>query len=176
MINVYNNYQNTHLSTVLAETDNTPGTEETKVLKILMVEDNEDDAALISMYLKSNALQFYATVVCCKEEYINALEQQEFDVILSDHNLPQFSSFEALKIRNEKKFHVPFILISGTIPEEYAVKLLQAGANDYILKDRLQRLLSAITEAIKKQKAVADKIIAEQELIKSELRYRSFFE
>lgn len=143
-----------------------------KVLRILMLEDNMNDAGLIQMYLKSSPLNTEITLVSNKQDYIDTLKREEFDVILSDHNLPQFSSFEALRIRNEIKFHLPFILVSGTIPEEYAVTILQEGANDYILKDRPHRLVNAITEAIKKQKAIADKIVAQQELIKLHERLR----
>lgn len=143
-----------------------------KILKILMLEDNENDAELIRMYLKSSSLQIQSTIVSTKEDYTNTLQNEEFDVILSDHNLPQFSSLEALQIRNKIKFHIPFILVSGAIPEEYAVTILQEGANDYILKDRPQRLMTAITEAIKKQKAISDKILAEKELMKINERLR----
>ena len=145
---------------------NAPAQTSDKVLKILMLEDNVNDAELIRMYLKSSPLNVETTLVSNKQEYVDALQQNEFDVILSDHNIPQFSSLEALRIRNEIKFPIPFILVSGSIPEEYAVTILQEGANDYILKDRPQRLVTAITEAIKKQKALSDKILAEQELVK----------
>ena len=104
-----------------------------KILKILLLEDNENDAELIQMYLKSSPLKVEATLVSNKEDYVDALQSKDFDVILSDHNIPQFGSLEALRIRNEIKFHIPFILVSGAIPEEYAVTILQEGANDYIL-------------------------------------------
>lgn len=139
---------------------------EKRELSLLMLEDNENDAEFLQLYLRDSVLNVNCTLVTNKQDYIKALEEKEFDVILSDHNIPQFGSLEALNIRNEKKFHIPFILVSGSIPEEYAVTLLQAGANDYILKDRPQRLMTAITEAIKKQKALSDKILAEKELIK----------
>lgn len=137
-----------------------------KVIKILMLEDNENDAELIKMYLKASSLNMEAILVSTKEEYIDTLNNHDFDVILSDHNLPRFNSLEALKIRNETKFHIPFILVSGAIPEQYAVTMLQEGANDYILKDRPQRLVTAITEAIKKQKSIIEKVLAEKELQK----------
>lgn len=140
--------------------------------RILMLEDDDMDAQLIQMYLKKSNLKVEPTLVSNKQDYIKALESDDFDVILSDHNLPQFSSLEALQIRNQKKFHIPFILVSGKIPEEYAVTLLQEGANDYILKDRPQRLPSAIMEAIKRQKIAADKIKAEEELIKTNERLK----
>lgn len=146
--------------------------ENKKELRILMLEDSEYDAELIQMYLKQATVKIETKLVTNKKDYIKALELEEFDVILSDHNLPQFSSLEALKIRNKKKFHVPFILVSGAIPEEYAVAILHEGANDYILKDRPQRLITAITESIKKQKAITEKIEAQQELVKTNERLR----
>lgn len=145
---------------------------ETGLLKILMLEDNQNDADLIQMYLRSSKFKFEISLISSKEEYIEKLTSEEYDVILSDHNLPGFSSLEALRFRNEVKFHIPFILVTGAIPEEYAVTILQEGANDYILKDRPQRLLTAITEAIKKQKNVAEKIRAEQELITAHERLK----
>ena len=148
------------------ESSNTEPAEQKDVLNILMVEDNFNDAELLEMFLHSSSLKVKCSVVSTKQDYIAALEADGFDVILSDHNLPQFNSLEALKIRNEISIHVPFILVSGTIPEEYAVSILQAGANDYILKDRPQRLAVAIVEAIKRQKEIAEKILAEKELEK----------
>ena len=147
--------------------------QEKPVLRMLMLEDDPHDAELLDIYLKtSTSFKVNCTVVSCRKDYINRLTNEEFDIILSDHNIPQFSSLEALKVRNEKTPHTPFILISGTIPEEYAVTILKEGANDYILKDRPHRLISAITEAIKKQKAIADKIKAEEELKKINERLR----
>lgn len=137
------------------------------VIKILMLEDNVLDYELISRYLKSSAINVESFHASSKEEYIQKLEQEEFDVILADHSMPDFNSFEALAIRNKTKFHIPFILVSGTLPEEYAATIIQEGANDYILKDRPHRLATAITEAIKKQKIIADKLLAEKELIKA---------
>ncbi|HMJ48004.1 MAG TPA: PAS domain-containing protein [Ferruginibacter sp.] len=145
---------------------------EKQLLKILMLEDDVNDAELLQVYLNASSLHCKSTVVSCKKDYIEKLNAEEFDIILSDHNIPNFNSLEALKIRNENKLHIPFILVSGTIPEEYAVTILKEGANDYILKDRPHRLIPAITEAIKKQKAISDKILAEEELKKINERLR----
>lgn len=134
-------------------------------LNILMLEDDDVDAQIVQMYLKESQVTFSSTVVSTRKDFVDALEHKDIDVILSDHNLPLFTSLEALKIRNQEKLHIPFILLSGTIREESAVKLLHEGANDYILKDRLQRLPISITESIKKQKRFAEKIKAEKELL-----------
>src|SRR5687767_12320892 len=87
------------------------------VLKILILEDDIHDAELIRMYLKKSKLNVESVLVSTKDDYLDQLLTQDFDVILSDHNLPGFSSLEALRLRNEIKFHIPFILVSGAVPE-----------------------------------------------------------
>jgi two-component system sensor histidine kinase UhpB len=143
----------------------------TKNLKILLLEDDINDAMLIQMYLKRSDISFELINVAEKKEYIKALEQNKVDVVLSDHSLPQFDSLEALQILNQKNIFIPFILVSGAISEEYAVKILQEGASDYILKDRLQRLPVAIKQSIEKQRIKSEKNKAEQELRKSNERF-----
>lgn len=142
------------------------------VLKILMLEDSAEDAEFIQMYLQRGGLRFDVTLVDTKEEFIEAIDKQTFDVILSDHQLPQFNSMLALQIRNSKTMLTPFLLVTGTVSEEYAVSIIKEGANDYILKDRLQRLPTAIMQAIEKQKNLREKLKAEEELVKSNERYQ----
>lgn len=144
-----------------------PGKRNKNVIKILMLEDNINDYELISLYLKSSALNVEPLLVSSKEEYIQKLQQEDFDVILADHSMPDINSFEALRIRNKIRFEVPFILVSGTLPEEYASTIIQEGANDYILKDKPHRLITAITESLKNQKIIAEKLLADQELKKA---------
>lgn len=142
------------------------------LLKILMLEDSIDDAEFIQMYLQRGGLSFDVTLVDTKEEFIEAIDKQTFDVILSDHQLPQFNSMEALQIRNNKSMFTPFLLVTGAVSEEYAVSIIKEGASDYILKDRLQRLPTAIMKAIEKQKNEQEKLKAEEELLKSNERYQ----
>jgi PAS domain S-box-containing protein len=142
------------------------------VLKILMLEDSIEDAEFIQTYLRRAGLKHEVTLLCTKEEFIEAIDKQAFDVILSDHQLPQFSSMEALEIRNKKTKLTPFLLVTGAVSEEYAVSIIKEGANDYILKDRLQRLPTAILQAIEKQKIEHEKLKAEEELVKSNERYQ----
>lgn len=142
------------------------------LLKILMLEDSIDDAEFIQMYLQRGGLRFDVTLVDTKDEFIEAIDKQTFDVILSDHQLPQFNSTEALQIRNIKTRLTPFLLVTGTVSEEYAVSIIKEGANDYILKDRLQRLPTAIMQAIEKQKIEREKLKVEEDLVKSNERYQ----
>ncbi len=145
-------------------------------LKILHIEDIQSDAELIERTLKRSGIAFEKLIVDTKAEYIEALENFNPDVILSDHSLPAFNSLEALKILKETGRNIPFILITATVSEEFAVNVMKEGASDYVLKDRLQRLPNAILNAIGKyqsdheRQVYLDKIFASEALFtKAEL-------
>lgn len=125
-------------------------------LKILILEDSPEDLDLVERELKRGGINFISTVVKKKEEYERALNEFGPDVILSDHSLPQFNSIEAMQIwkdfQKQKNVMIPFILITGSVSEEFAVQSIKAGADDYILKDRLKRLPSSIKSALEKVK------------------------
>lgn len=123
-----------------------------KELKILMLEDNLDDVILIEHVLRKENLAFTYQCVDTRKEFNDAIRTYKPDVILSDHGLPGFNSREALKICLLEARHVPFILVTGTVSEEYAVSCLHDGADDYILKSNLSRLPTAIVNAVKKRK------------------------
>ena len=124
-----------------------------KILKILMVEDTASDAELELTLLKRSGLMFESVVAMKKEEFLLHLEQFEPDIILADNTLPQFSATEALNIIRERSLHIPLILVTGTVSEEFAAGIIKLGAYDYILKDRLARLPAAIEAALQKKKA-----------------------
>ena len=113
-------------------------------LKILHIEDSPPDAELIQRCLKKSGLDCEVKVVETKKEYLAALENFFPDVVLSDHSLLSFNSLEALTIAKNYKSDIPFILVSGVVSEEFAVEIIKAGADDYILKSSLMRLPSAI--------------------------------
>jgi signal transduction histidine kinase len=118
-------------------------------LRILCLEDLEDDYNLINRILKKSGLAFVSKRVDTKAEYEEALATYDPQVVLSDHALPQFNSSEALKICQKKHLQVPFILVTGAVSEEFAVNCIKEGADDYILKTNLSRLPSAINNALK---------------------------
>ncbi len=132
-------------------------------LRILMLEDVEEDSILIKRVLQKT-LHFTARRVDSREEFIEAMDSFHPDVVLSDHSLPQFNSSEALKIFKEKSLIAPFILVTGAVSEEFAVTCLHQGVDDYILKSNLARLPSAITSALSKKKAERDQAIANDAL------------
>jgi signal transduction histidine kinase len=135
------------------------------VLKILILEDNSADAGLTLRALKMSDLRYEYRIVDNKEDYIDALHTFKPDVILSDHSLPAFTSEEALPLAHHYCTDCVFILVTGTVSEEFAVKILKAGANDYVLKSSLTRLPSAIVNAFAKNKAEKER---EHNLIKLE--------
>ena len=119
-------------------------------LKIIHIEDIPSDAELVERTLKKSEITFEKVTVDTKTQYIKALEEFHPDVILSDHSLPSFNSLEALQILKQSGIDIPFILITSTVSEEFAVSVMKEGASDYVLKDRLQRLPNAIINAIEK--------------------------
>src|SRR5215469_13634787 len=107
----------------------------THELKILHIEDVRSDAELVDRILKKSGIAFTRMLVDTKDEYLKALDEFQPDVILSDHSLPAFNSLEALNILKKTGKDVPFILITATVSEEFAVSVMKEGASDYVLKD-----------------------------------------
>ncbi|HEY0654526.1 MAG TPA: ATP-binding protein [Chryseosolibacter sp.] len=120
-------------------------------LRILMLEDVPDDVGLIERTLKKQKLEFVGKRVDTKDEFVQALNGFHPDVILSDHVLPQFNSLEALSICQREGLNIPFILVTGTVSEEFAVSCLKQGADDYVLKSNMVRLPSAIQNALRQR-------------------------
>jgi len=143
-----------------------------KVINILHLEDLPSDAGLIERILRKGNFEFDLRLVETREGFEAALDSQVPDIVLSDHSLPSFDSFGALSILKERKLNIPFILITATISEEFAVDVMKHGADDYILKDRLERLPNAVLQAMEKKQLEAmhqkflEEIIANEALLK----------
>jgi len=133
-------------------------------LKLLLLEDNPDDAGLIQKLLQRAGMNFTAKVVSDEQEFLKILDENGFDVVLADNALPQYNSLEALEVIKERNPFIAFILVTGTVSEEFAVKIIQQGADDYILKNNLTRLPAAITKAIENKKLQKEKQEAEKEM------------
>jgi two-component system sensor histidine kinase UhpB len=141
-------------------------------LKILYLEDIEEDAYLVKRQLKQEGLNFRFDHVSEERGFVNKLNSEKYDVILSDYNLPGFSGIAALLLAKKICPEVPFICISGTIGEEMAVELIHMGASDYVLKDNLSKLHVAIRRALKDVEERNALIKAERLLVESEARLR----
>jgi len=123
-----------------------------KQIRLLLVDDSEDDRELILMNLRRGGYNPDATTVDTKKEFEDSLKSGNWDLIICDYSMPKFDGLTALGILKEHKLDVPFILVSGAIGEELAVKAMKAGANDYLMKDSLQRLVPAIERELKEAK------------------------
>ena len=133
-------------------------------LKILLLEDVIDEAGLIERAIKKDSIQFSMVRVDTRQQFIDALTGFRPDLVLSDHALPDFNSIEALKLARRHFNNIPFILVTGTVSEEFAVTCLKQGADDYVLKSNLSRLPSAIRQSLEQREAVFQKQLAEGEL------------
>lgn len=145
-------------------------------LHILLLEDSHTDADLIRRVLVKENIPHTLDIVMTREAFERQLNESRPDVILSDNSLPQFNALEALQYVRTRDLNLPFILVTGTMSEEFAVEILKSGASDYILKDRLHRLPTAIRQALHQQNVERENTRAFQLLIESERKYRDLIE
>lgn len=146
------------------------------LIKVLHLEDDKDDSELVLTELESLSCKIDYTRVDNEKEFRFQLEKNQFDIILADYNLPTFDGVSALKICSEKYPEIPFIIVSGTLGEEIAVKMLKYGADDYLLKQNLKRLAPAVAHSLEEAKLKKDKLNAEKELRDSEEKFRTITE
>ena len=118
-------------------------------LKVLNIEDSEDDAFLVQRELRRSGLNIIWERVETAEALCAALEKQTWDVIISDYHLPKFNASDALQIVKSRYPNLPFIVVSGTIGETAAVELMKAGAHDYLMKASLTRLSEAVRREVR---------------------------
>ncbi len=145
-------------------------------IRILHLEDSEDDAHLILRMLLADGMSCTHLRVDSQDAFLTALQNEEIDVILSDVALPGFNGLSALALSRQLFPHIPFIFLSGAIGEEDAVSCLHKGADDYMLKERLTRLPSAIHRAIDEARGRTARHEAEQALCQSEKRLAAIFQ
>jgi PAS domain S-box-containing protein len=147
-----------------------------KKIKILHLEDSLIDSELIHSLIESGGIVHDYFLADNEKDYLNILGKENIDIILSDFSLPGYNGKEALKVAKEKYSHIPFIFISGTIGEDAAINAMLNGASDYVLKNKLERLVPAIKRALHEHEVENKKQLAEEALAASETRYRRLFE
>jgi signal transduction histidine kinase len=142
-------------------------------LRILCLEDDEEDFDIINYALEKGSLSAVLRRVDTKEKFLEEINDYKPDVVLSDHSLPLFDSTEALKLCKKIIPQTPFILVTGAVSDEFAVNCIKLGADDYVLKSNLNRLTSAIKKSLKhreteraKMKAVTDLAARNEQLVK----------
>ncbi len=121
-------------------------------LRILLAEDSEDDAVLLSQHLQRLGVEIVMVRIETAAEMLAELPQQPWDLVVSDYRMPKFSGLAALKLVREHNKNLPFIIVSATIGEDIAVEAMRAGANDYVMKNNLARLLPAIQREIQESR------------------------
>jgi len=147
-----------------------------KPIRVLIVDDSEDDGLLLLRQLKNGGYSPTYEQVDTAEAMNEALDRQTWDIILCDYSMPGFSATAAFDLYNEKGFDLPFIIVSGTIADETAVAAMRAGAHDYLMKDNLARLSPAVDRELREVKIRQERIEASDQLRKSEKKYRALFE
>jgi phosphoserine phosphatase RsbU/P len=138
--------------------------EDTKPLRILYLEDDSLDVELTQAALADGGIEYEVTLVQGRADFTAALEGgDEFDLLLADYSLPDFDGLSALEIAREVRPEVPFILVSGAVGEDRAIEALKSGATDYVLKQRLERLVPAVRRAMSAAEERAKRKWAEEE-------------
>ena len=147
-----------------------------KSLKILHIEDNPLDAELIHNHIKGELADCEIKFVSNKDDLLSEIENESYDILLCDFNLPSFKNgFEILNLARNKSQEIPIIFVSGTIGEDLAIELLKKGATDYILKDKLVKLVPAINRAINERNERIERKVIQGALEESEERFRNVF-
>jgi len=145
-------------------------------LHLLLVEDNDDDAVLLLRELRRAGFDVLMQRVQTPEAFHHELFRQEWDAIISDYNLPRFNAPQALEILKKSGKEIPFIVVSGAIGEETAVVIMRAGAHDYFVKGKLNRLAEALRREIRDARERQARQQAEIALRQSEEQLRLLFE
>jgi sigma-B regulation protein RsbU (phosphoserine phosphatase) len=141
-------------------------------LTILLLEDNELDARLISEQLEEAGLPVHLERADNREAFQRALIRGGYDLILSDYNIPGFDGLSALTTARRILPDTPFLFVSGALGEERAIELLKRGATDYVLKERLERLVPSVRRALREAEGELRRRSTEEALRRSEERYQ----
>jgi len=135
----------------------------TKKIHVLIIEDLPSDAELAKHEIKKVLQSFITQVVETEEDFVKTLKSFKPDIIISDYKLPSFDGLSALKIAQKQSPFTPFVILTGSMNEDTAVKCMKAGADDYVIKEHIKRLGPAILNAMKKKRNEFERMQTERE-------------
>src|SRR5947209_16633160 len=138
-----------------------------------MLEDDVADAELVTHALSKEAVVFSLCRVETRDDFVRELNEHPPDLILLDYSLPGFDGLTALNIAQETHPDIPFIFVTGTLGEEVVIEMLKSGATDYVLKNRLTRLASAVQRAMREAEERVERRRAVESLRKSHKQLRA---
>ncbi|MDO8586346.1 MAG: SpoIIE family protein phosphatase [Armatimonadota bacterium] len=144
-------------------------------LRVLIVEDSEDDALIVALELRHGGYDPAFERVETRDGLESALDRQEWDIVLADYRLPGFSGLDALKVVRDRDPEIPFIIVSGQITEETAVEAMKGGAQDYVLKDNLARLSPAVDRELREMQTRREREAMERQLRHSQELFAKAF-
>ncbi|HEY3318613.1 MAG TPA: SpoIIE family protein phosphatase [Coriobacteriia bacterium] len=145
-------------------------------LRVLLVEDSEDDALLLLAELERGGFEPVSERVDNAQDMLDAVRNRSWDVVVSDYVMPSFGGLAALELLRQERSDTPFIIVSGQIGEDVAVEAMRAGADDYATKSNLQRLVPAIRRELRDAAVRRGRAAAEVALAESEERWRRIVE
>jgi PAS domain S-box-containing protein len=145
-------------------------------IHILIVDDSSADAELIARELQKGNLEHESKWAKSKQEFMLSLQNASFDIVLCDYKMPGFDALEVLQILKDINPDIPLIIVSGTIGEELAIEIMKQGAVDYIMKDRLSRLVPSIWRALDEKRLVLERRQVEKKVLESEEKFSGLFE
>jgi PAS domain S-box-containing protein len=145
-------------------------------LRVLIIEDSESDAGLILRHLERAGYVPLHERVETAAAMKAAMQEQEWDIVFADYNMPQFDALAALRLVQESGRDIPFIVVSASIGEDTAVAMMKAGAHDYVVKSNLARLIPAVERELGDAEVRRRRRLAEEALQRSEERYRVLYE
>ena len=144
-------------------------------LRILIVDDSPEDAALIARQLQQEFSPSYQRVETA-EAMADALDKGGWNLVISDYVMPRFSGLSALQLLQQREVDIPFIMVSGQMGEDVAVEAMRAGAHDFLIKDNLSRLAPAIKRELNEAVVRRERSLAEDALTATEARFQSLVE
>ncbi len=148
----------------------------TRSIRVLLVEDSENDALLLLRQMQKGGYVPISRQVDNAADMLAALDEQSWDLIISDYVIPGFGGLEALELLKIRGLDLPFIIVSGQIGEDLAVRAMKAGAHDYIMKDRLARLIPAVERELREAEMRRERKRSRAALRESEERFRQLAE